>query len=44
MKPICYNGEIKHHVPHQITTRRQPVHAKPRRLNPDKLKIAKSEF
>ena len=29
---------------HRITTRGQPVHSKPRRLNPDKLKIAKAEF
>ena len=38
-QPIRYNNEIRHHV-----TRGQPVHSKPRRLNPDKLKIAKAEF
>ena len=43
-QPIRYNNEIRHHVTHRITIRGQPVHSKPRRLNPDKLKIAKAEF
>ena len=40
---IRYNSEIRHHVTHP-TTRGQLVHSKPRRVNPDKLKIAKAEF
>ena len=43
-QPIRYNSEIRHHVTHRITTQGKPVHSKPRRLNPDKLKIAKVEF
>ena len=43
-QPIRYNSEIRHHVTHRIFTRGQPVHLKSRRLNPDKLKIAKAEF
>ena len=43
-QPIGYNNKIRYHVTHRITTRRQPVHSKPRHLNPDKLKIAKAEF
>ena len=43
-QPIRYNSEIRHHVTHHITTRGQPVHSKPRRLNPDKLEITKAEF
>ena len=35
-------SDIMSHI--HITTRGQPVHSKPRRLNPDKLKIAKAEF
>ena len=43
-QPIRYHNEIRHHATHRITTRGQPVHSKPRRLNLDKLKIAKAEF
>lgn len=38
-------GEIKHSVVHHIDTgSSQPVFSRPRRLDPEKLKIAKSEF
>ena len=43
-QPIHYNSETRHHVTYCITTSGQPVHSKPRRLNPDKLKISKAEF
>lgn len=34
----------KHTVKHHITTKCSPLFSKPRRLNPEKLKIAKAEF
>lgn len=34
----------KHNVTHRIVTNCQPIFSKPRRLNPEKLKIAKEEF
>lgn len=34
----------KHNVQHRIVTNCQPIFSKPRRLNPEKLKIAKAEF
>lgn len=34
----------KHNVRHRIITDCQPIFSKPRRLNPEKLKIAKAEF
>lgn len=34
----------KHNVHHKIVTNCQPIFSKPRRLNPEKLKIAKAEF
>ncbi|GBN07564.1 hypothetical protein AVEN_147874-1 [Araneus ventricosus] len=38
------NQPIKHTTVHHIVTKGPPVVAKPRRLAPDRLKIAKSEF
>ncbi|GBM79585.1 hypothetical protein AVEN_11396-1 [Araneus ventricosus] len=38
------NQPIKHTTVHHIVTKGPPVAAKPRRLAPDRLKIAKSEF
>ncbi|GFS70353.1 retrovirus-related Pol polyprotein from transposon opus [Trichonephila clavipes] len=36
--------KLKHEVKHTIITRGPPVFSKPRRLHPDKLKVAKQEF
>ncbi|GBO23529.1 hypothetical protein AVEN_102898-1 [Araneus ventricosus] len=38
------NQPVKHNTIHHIVTKGPPVVAKPRRLAPDRLKIAKSEF
>lgn len=38
------NQTVKHNTLHYITTKGPPVKAKPRRLAPDRLKIARSEF
>ncbi|GBL76526.1 Transposon Ty3-G Gag-Pol polyprotein [Araneus ventricosus] len=38
------NQSVKHTTVHHIVTKGPPVVAKPRRLAPDRLKIAKSEF
>lgn len=38
------NIQKKHNVRHKIITNCQPIFSKPRRLNPEKLKIAKAEF
>ena len=38
------NNNPKHDVRHFIVTNGPPVHAQPRRLSPEKLDIAKSEF
>ncbi|GBO25657.1 hypothetical protein AVEN_140417-1 [Araneus ventricosus] len=38
------NQPVKHTTVHHIITKGPPVVAKPRRLAPDRLKIAKSEF
>ena len=35
---------VAHDVTHRITTTGQPVHAKPRRLPPERLRIARQEF
>ena len=35
---------VKHQVMHHIVTSGQPVFAQPRRLSPDRLKVAKEEF
>ncbi|UYV75033.1 hypothetical protein LAZ67_12002194 [Cordylochernes scorpioides] len=43
-KPPSYSTPVKHLVTHHITTKGQPTFSKPRRLNPEKFKIAKSEF
>jgi hypothetical protein len=38
------DGEVTHNVTHYIETKGPPLHSKPRRLAPDKLKIAKEKF
>ncbi len=38
------NKTKKHNVQHHIVTNCPPIFSKPRRLNPEKLKIAKAEF
>lgn len=43
-KPPQPNAPIKHNVVHHIETQGPPPKCKPRRLAPDKLKIAKKEF
>ena len=43
-KPVTQETSVKHNITHSIVTKRHPVHSKPRRLAPEKLKIAKSEF
>ncbi|GFT23775.1 hypothetical protein TNCV_3512221 [Trichonephila clavipes] len=43
-KPPRPDQEIKHSVVHYIETNSRPVTAKPRRLAPDRLRIAKAEF
>ena len=42
--PTFNKPPIHHNVTHRITTVGQPVHSKPRRLPPERLKIAKQEF
>ena len=42
--PTFTNTPVSHDVAHRIATTGQPVHAKPRRLPPERLKIAKQEF
>ncbi|GFW71896.1 transposon Tf2-9 polyprotein [Trichonephila clavipes] len=44
VKPPSFSQEVKHNIKHFIETSGPPVSAKPRRLAPDRLKIAKSEF
>ncbi|GFW20837.1 peptidase A2 domain-containing protein [Trichonephila clavipes] len=44
VKPPCANQTVKHNVAHYIDTFGPPVSAKPRRMTPDRLKIAKMEF
>ncbi|GFW15526.1 transposon Tf2-9 polyprotein [Trichonephila clavipes] len=44
VKPPSFSQEVKHNVKHFIETSGPPVFAKARRLAPDRLKIAKSEF
>ena len=39
-----YTGEVKHNVKHYIQTSGRPLHARPRRLDGEKLRIAKEEF
>lgn len=43
-KPSYHASEVKHNVTHHITTRGPPVSARPRRLAPDRFKIARAEF
>ncbi|KAL1487842.1 hypothetical protein ABEB36_015492 [Hypothenemus hampei] len=43
-KPASANKQVNHGVTHSIITRGQPVAERPRRLTPEKLKIAKEEF
>ena len=42
--PLVYRQSPKHGVRHYITTTGAPVHARARRLSPEKLALAKSEF
>ena len=42
--PSFNKQSLSHDVTHHIVTTGPPVHARPRRLPPDKLKIAKAEF
>lgn len=44
VQPTTGESPVKHSVTHHIVTSSQPVHAKPRRLAPDRLSTAKSEF
>ncbi|GFW77098.1 retrovirus-related Pol polyprotein from transposon opus [Trichonephila clavipes] len=44
VKPPCANQTVKHNEVHYIDTFGPPVCAKPRRMAPDRLKIAKMEF
>ena len=43
-KPTYTSSSLKHTVQHHISTKGPPVFARPRRLPPDKLAVAKSEF
>lgn len=43
-RPFDISSMVKHNITHVIPTTGPPVFAKPRRLPPDKLKIAKQEF
>ncbi|XP_008178670.1 uncharacterized protein LOC103307937 [Acyrthosiphon pisum] len=43
-KPFSRTSNINHDVVHYITTNGAPCNSKPRRLPPDRLAIAKSEF
>lgn len=42
--PANFNAEVKHNVVHRIEVVGQPVYSKARRLTPDRLNIAKTEF
>ncbi|GFS67430.1 transposon Tf2-9 polyprotein [Trichonephila clavipes] len=44
VKPPSFSQEVKYNIKHFIETSGPPVFAKTRRLAPDRLKIAKSEF
>ena len=41
---IQNNASVSHNICHRIVTKGNPVHARPRRLAPERLKIAKAEF
>nr|VZI32598.1 unnamed protein product [Spirometra erinaceieuropaei] len=43
-KACRFTETVQHGVQRHIVTAGQPVHARPRRLHPDKLRIAKNEF
>ena len=44
LQPHFSSDTVRHGVQHHITTATAPVHAKARRLPPDKLAVAKAEF
>src|SRR5215470_8795448 len=44
LKPVSTLSPVKHNVQHHIITKGPPVFAKPRRLPPEKLKVAKAQF
>ena len=44
LQPHFSSDTVRHGVQHHITTATAPVHAKARRLPPDKLSVAKAEF
>ena len=44
LQPHFSSDTVRHGVQHHITTATASVHAKARRLPPDKLAVAKSEF
>ncbi|CAE1232971.1 unnamed protein product [Acanthosepion pharaonis] len=44
IQPFTYTKPVKHSTVHSIRTTEQPVYSKPRRLAPDKYKIARAEF
>lgn len=43
-KPRFRSTEVKHSVVHTIQTRGPPVFSRPRRLNPERFRVAKAEF
>ncbi|XP_064489680.1 uncharacterized protein LOC135401277 [Ornithodoros turicata] len=43
-QPPNWKLPVKHHVVHHIVTSSPPVHVHPRRLTPEKFKVAKEEF
>ena len=43
-RPVFRDNHIKHDITHHIQTQGPPVAARPRRLRPDRLKVAKQEF
>ena len=43
-QPVTKEKIVKHNITHHIVTKGPPVYSKPRRLAPEKLKHAKSEF
>ena len=43
-RPPSFTQPVSHSITHSIQTKGQPVRARPRRLAPDRLKIARREF
>ena len=43
-QPNCREQTVKHSVTHHITTTGPPVSSRPRRLSPERLKVARQEF